>query len=658
MLIILILLLVYNLVIKKKNLIRINKFFGRDQNLSIRKLIQNINKKRVDKVWIDSNSKNIISIEKKNNQKIYITPSDKMINNKIINRMITNNINFGFYKLISCDIIKIIKKDLSYIYHKIIIPVVYIIFIIGIVNLSLNMFDNYEDFYSLYNRTINKKTLGNNIMLRNTNSSPNNSTTYNPSINTYSSSFANSKSYSNHNILIYPNVSLSQWVGSPEVFEECWEVISWINNHSAYKAMGAELPRGILLEGPPGVGKTLLAKAIATETNSTFLQTSGSEFVEVYVGVGASRVRNLFKLARTYRPSIIFIDEIDTIGKQRNLLGNSGSGGSGGSGGSDERDQTLNQLLKEMDGFEDNSEILVLAATNRKDILDKALLRPGRFDRIIHIGLPDKYSRTQILNFYLDNKKNYTDSKIDVSILVELTDGYSGAELKNLVNEATILAVRRGSEKITMMDLSNALEKSLVGLTKSIDTRDPETIKRIAIHEVGHGFITMYFSQYFDLQKITIKSTYSGAGGYTIFNEKSKYKNDGLYTYDILFKRLIISMGGKAAEFIWYGNDQVSLGATQDLKQSNELARKMVGLFGMGNELETFYNKDLEYNYPVNKYSEKTIELFDMETMKLVTLAYNKAKEILLENKEKCDKLIELLIENKTLTNNEFNQFM
>ena len=198
----------------------------------------------------------------------------------------------------------------------------------------------------------------------------------------------------------------------------------------------------------------------------------------------------------------------------------------------------------------------------------------------------------------------------------------------------------------------------MVGLVKSIDTRNPETLLRIATHEVGHGFIAIYFKDFFDLRKITIKSTYSGAGGYTIFNEKSQYKNDGLYTSDILFKRLIISMGGKAAEFIWYGSDQVSLGSTKDLKQSNELARKMVGLFGMGVELETFYNKDLESDFGASKYSEKTIELFDIEVMKLVTSAYTQAKKILSENKDKCDELIELLIDKKTLTNEEFKEKM
>jgi cell division protease FtsH len=372
--------------------------------------------------------------------------------------------------------------------------------------------------------------------------------------------------------------------------------------------------------------------------------------------MGAKRVRDLFSEARQKTPCIIFIDEIDTIGKKRS---NSNSF-SGGFSGNDEREQTLNQLLSELDGFNNNDGILILASTNRKDILDPALIRPGRFDRIINIPLPDLTSRKQIINLYLKNKK--TTPNIDVDLIAELTDGYSGAELKNLINEASILAVRQGLETIGINELSNAIEKSIVGLIKNTDTRVPETKLRVSIHEVGHSFLTMYYSKYFDLQKISIKSTYSGAGGYTLFTEKSKYKDGGLYTKDLLNKRLIINMGGKAAESIWFGDEHVSLGATQDLKQSNLLARKMIGLFGMGNTLETFYNDDIDNQINLvqnsNKFSEKTKETFDTESMNLVSDAYLKAKEILKKNKLICEKMSNLLLEKQVLNSNDLNEFV
>jgi cell division protease FtsH len=432
-----------------------------------------------------------------------------------------------------------------------------------------------------------------------------------------------------YNIL---NISLSNWVGSPEVFDECYEIISYQKNNSHYTRLGAVLPKGILLEGPPGVGKTYLAKAIASETKSSFFSVSGSEFIERYVGVGASRVRDLFKLARANSPSIIFIDEIDAIGGKRS---------GGGDGSYKEHDQTLNQLLTEMDGFKDNFQIMVLAATNRKDMLDPALLRPGRFDRHIHISLPDKYSREQILQLYLEEKKR-REKSINITTIAELTDGFSGADLKNLINEAAILTARRGGDKITSSDITSAMEKLVVGLERKNDDRSIEARYRIGIHEVGHGFLTIYFDKYFDLQKISIKSTYNGAGGYTLLSEKVEYSSAGLYTKDLLFKKIVILLGGKAAESIWYGGEQVSLGATQDLKQANQLARKMVELFGMGSDdLETFYNTQGIYG---SSHSEKIKELVDTEIISIVSKAYGKAKRILKQNKLVCDEIVEKLI--------------
>jgi cell division protease FtsH len=434
-------------------------------------------------------------------------------------------------------------------------------------------------------------------------------------------------------LFIKPNVSLSSWIGSPEVIEECKEIVSYLEKKDLYKEIGAEMPKGILLEGPPGTGKTLLAKAIATETNSTFISMSGSEFVELFVGMGAARVRELFETARENSPCIIFIDEIDAVARQR---------GAGINMANDEREQTLNQLLYEMDGFNNNTDIVVLAATNRKDVLDKAILRPGRFDRIIRIPVPDKSSRKQILSYYLNNMK--VEKEFDISAIAELTDGFSGAELKNLINEAAIISARNNYNVIQEKYIFDAFEKSIVGLIKNNATVAPLTRARVAIHESGHALLSLKFKEYFEFQKASIKPTYNGAGGYTIFNENPEIKEGGLYTKDILKKRLIIMMGGKAAESVIYGNDYVSLGANEDLRQANKLAQRMIGNFGMGNKLEVFFNEDI--NDEANpflgrslgaseKYSQYTKSIIDKEVLQLVNDAYVEAKELLLENKDK-----------------------
>jgi len=446
------------------------------------------------------------------------------------------------------------------------------------------------------------------------------------------------------------NVTLESWAGSPEVIEECKEVISYIDNKEKYKAIGAEMPKGILLEGPPGTGKTLLAKAIASETNSTFITMSGSEFVELFVGMGASRVRELFDNARANRPSIIFIDEIDAVGRQR---------GAGINMANDEREQTLNQLLYEMDGFNNNEDIVVIAATNRKDVLDQALLRPGRFDRIILVPVPDKDSRIKILDFYLKNKN--LEKPFDVSSIAELTDGFSGAQLKNLINEAAIISARNNYTTIQEKFVFNAFEKLVVGLIKTNATVAPTTKLRVAIHEAGHSLLALKFSEYFDFQKASVQPTYNGAGGYTIFTEKPEFK-DGLYTKDLLKKRLIISMGGKAAESIYYGNDFVSLGAIQDLKQANGLAKRMIGNFGMGDKLEVFFNEDIgDDSNPFlgrslamgNKYSEDTRVTMDRESLNLVNEAYFAAKNILESDRDKLIAFSELLQNNTVIYNKD-----
>jgi cell division protease FtsH len=450
---------------------------------------------------------------------------------------------------------------------------------------------------------------------------------------------------------VKPNVSLASWAGSPEVIEECKEVISYIEKKELFKEIGAEMPKGILLEGPPGTGKTLLAKAIATETNSTFISMSGSEFVELFVGMGASRVRDLFDSARENRPCIIFIDEIDAVGRQR---------GAGINMANDEREQTLNQLLYEMDGFNDNEDIVVLAATNRRDVLDQALLRPGRFDRIISVPVPDKFSREKILDFYIKDKK--TDKEFDIKAIAELTDGFSGAQLKNLINEAAILSARNNQTMIQEKYVFESFEKLIVGLIRNNADVQPATKERVAIHESGHALLSIIFNNYFDFQKASVQPTYNGAGGYTIFTEKPEIKEGGLYTKDILRKRLIVTLGGKAAESIYYGDDFVSLGANEDLRQANKLAQRMIGNFGMGDKLEVFFNDNVgDESNPFlgrslgvgDKYSQYTKYVMDKESLELVNSAYKDAKYILTQNYDKLIEFSELLVNNTVVMNSD-----
>lgn len=450
------------------------------------------------------------------------------------------------------------------------------------------------------------------------------------------------------------NISLASFAGSPEIFQECVEVVSYLKNSTIYNLAGAEIPRGILLEGPPGTGKTLLAKAIASEAEANFISIAASEFVEIFVGMGASKIRNLFNTARENKPCIIFIDEIDAVGRQR---------GAGINMANDEREQTLNQLLAEMDGFVDNKDVLVMAATNRRDVLDSALLRPGRFDRIINVPLPDVESRAKILKVHTKNKM--LDDSVNLSLVAELTGGFSGAQLKNLMNEAAILCARDGNVIITDKIILEALDKLIVGIVKKVDTRDDEAKRRVAIHETGHAILAAIYNNYFDLKKVSIQSTYNGAGGYTVFNEYRNVTESGLYTKDMLYKRLMIGMGGKAAENIFYGDDHVSVGAVQDLKQTNSLAQRMIGNYGMGLKMEVFYNDqvDNERNPFLGrslsmggKYSEHTKEIFDKESLNLVKSAYAEAKTVLAENRELMDILIQKLLENGVLTGEEVRQ--
>jgi cell division protease FtsH len=361
--------------------------------------------------------------------------------------------------------------------------------------------------------------------------------------------------------------------------------------------------------------------------------------------VGAQRIRQLFAEARKNRPCLIFIDEIDAIGRKR---------GQSSFMTNTEGEQTLNQLLTEMDGFNDNEDIIVIAATNRRDILDDALTRPGRFDRIIKIPLPDARSRRDILGVHLRNKQ--VDKEVDLDALVDLTGGYSGAELKNLVNEASIHAARNGQTILTKDNLLDALEKVAVGIVKKTDDRSNDVKRRVAIHEIGHALMALKFKEYFNLQKVSIQATYSGAGGYTIFTERSEISEGGMYTKDLLKKRLVVALGGKAAESVFYGDDFVSAGATQDLSQANQLAMNMIERFGMGTKLTTWYKG--EEGFGNNKYSESTRFKVDAEVAKLVEEAYKEAKEIVEVYREKMGFAIRELLDNVNLSGGEFSFLM
>jgi cell division protease FtsH len=576
-------------------------------------LVKKIEDHSVSKIYFSKNLNNVISTD---NDLYSVTTITPLITNDLVDISIKNDVDTVFFQVPPQNNIQILAGDILGFIESSFIPFLLLTFLISFI----------RSFF--IQNQMNMPFPGG--FMNNNNNAVN----------------------SDKEVLKNLNISLSSFAGSTEIFEECTEVVSYLKNSTLYEKAGAEIPKGILLEGPPGTGKTLLAKAIASEASANFISVSASEFVEVFVGVGALKIRNLFKNARNNLPCIIFIDEIDSVGRQR---------GAGINMGNDEREQTLNQLLAEMDGFVNNNGILVIAATNRKDVLDSALLRPGRFDRIITVPLPDRNSRKEIVLVHSKNK--VLDPSINLDLISELTSGFSGAQIKNLLNEAAIYAARDSRSIIYETDILSSLDKLVVGLVRKIDNRSKDSIRRVAIHEIGHALLCKIFNEYFDLKKVSIQSTYNGAGGYTLFNEYQNITDSGLYTKDLLKKRLIISLGGKAAEYLYYGEDFVSVGAVQDLKQANSIAQQMIGNYGMGHDLEVFYNENIDNaRNPFlgrtlgsgAKYSEKTKELLDKESLELVIEAYDKAKNILSEHREKMDILINKLIEKTILYGYDF----
>jgi cell division protease FtsH len=411
---------------------------------------------------------------------------------------------------------------------------------------------------------------------------------------------------------------------------EISELVDFLKNPARYQDAGAKVPKGCLLCGPPGSGKTLLAKAIAGEAGVPFISCSASQFIELFVGLGASRIRGLFETARKNAPCIIFIDEIDAIAKQR------GGAVTAGGGGNDEREQTLNQLLTEMDGFEDNTGVILIGATNREDVIDPALMRPGRFDRKIRVSLPDARGREMVLGVHARNKN--LDSKVSLKNLAQKTIGCSGAELMNIMNEAAIYAAREDSKVISNENINNAYEKVTIGLPKD-RIYDSETKKLVAYHEAGHALVGMLVKNFDKLEKITILPR-GGAGGFTQFLPKDENEL-GMFTREYLDNKLTVALGGRAAEELVFGSMKVTTGASGDLMSVTQVARAMVMKYGFSDKLGTW---NLENPSP------DVQSQIDDEVRVLVARAYAHALQLLSENRKRLDELALLLIENETLS--------
>ncbi|MFS8814622.1 ATP-dependent zinc metalloprotease FtsH [Synechococcus sp. R60.4] len=443
-------------------------------------------------------------------------------------------------------------------------------------------------------------------------------------------------------------VKFDDVAGIEEAKEELQEVVTFLKKPERFTAVGAKIPKGVLLVGPPGTGKTLLAKAIAGEAGVPFFSLSGSEFVEMFVGVGASRVRDLFKKAKENAPCIVFIDEIDAVGRQR---------GAGIGGGNDEREQTLNQLLTEMDGFEGNSGVIVIAATNRPDVLDAALLRPGRFDRQITVDRPSFKGRYEILRVHARNKK--LAEEVSLEAIARRTPGFAGADLANLLNEAAILAARRQHKAITNQDIDDAIDRITIGLTKP-PLLDGKSKRLIAYHECGHALLMTLLPHADPLNKVTIIPRSGGAGGFAQQLPNEEQIDSGMYSRAWLLDRVVVGFGGRAAEEIVFGYSEVTTGASNDLQQNTNLVRQMVTRFGMS-ELGP-----LMWDPPNNEiflgggwmnrveYSEDVAAKIDRQVRQILESCYQKAKQILLEHRALLDRLADTLVERETLDGDEF----
>ena len=434
---------------------------------------------------------------------------------------------------------------------------------------------------------------------------------------------------------------------------ELTEVVDFLKNPDRFTAVGAKIPKGVLLVGPPGTGKTLLAKAVAGEAGVPFFSISGSEFVEMFVGVGASRVRDLFEQAKKSAPCIVFIDEIDAVGRQR---------GAGLGGGNDEREQTLNQLLTEMDGFEGNAGVIIVAATNRPDVLDAALMRPGRFDRQVVVDRPDYAGRLQILGVHARGKTLAKD--VDLDKIARRTPGYTGADLANLLNEAAILAARRQLTEVAMDEVNDAIERVMAGPEKKDRVMSEKRKRLVAYHEAGHALVGALMPDYDPVQKISIIPR-GNAGGLTFFTPSEERMESGLYSRAYLQNQMAVALGGRVAEEIVYGEDEVTTGASNDLQQVARVARQMVTRFGMSDRLGPvalgrsqggmFLGRDIAAE---RDFSEDTAAAIDEEVSDLVAVAYKRATSVLVDNRSVLDELAEMLVEKETVDADDLQELL
>ncbi len=444
-------------------------------------------------------------------------------------------------------------------------------------------------------------------------------------------------------------VTFNDVAGIDQAKLELAEVVDFLKNSDRFTAVGAKIPKGVLLVGPPGTGKTLLARAVAGEAGVPFFSISGSEFVEMFVGVGASRVRDLFEQAKANAPCIVFIDEIDAVGRQR---------GAGLGGGNDEREQTLNQLLTEMDGFEGNTGIIIIAATNRPDVLDAALLRPGRFDRQVVVDRPDFAGRLEILAVHAKGKTLAQD--VDLEKIARRTPGFTGADLSNLLNEAAILAARRNLTEISMDEINDAIDRVLAGPEKKDRVMSEKRKTLVAYHEAGHALVGALMPEYDPVQKITIIPR-GRAGGLTWFLPSE----DRMQSRTYLRNQMAVALGGRVAEEIVFGESEVTTGASSDLQQVANIARQMVMRFGMSDELgpvalgrssgNMFLGREIATE---RDFSEETAALIDKEVNRLVSEAYTRAKTLLMQNRPILDRIAQMLIEKETVDAEELEEII
>ena len=442
-------------------------------------------------------------------------------------------------------------------------------------------------------------------------------------------------------------VTFDDVAGADEEKEELQEIVDFLKNPEKFTEIGARIPHGLLLVGPPGTGKTLLARAVAGEAGVQFLSISGSDFVEMYVGVGAGRVRDLFEQARKIAPAIVFIDEIDAVGRKR---------GSGLGGGHDEKDQTLNQLLVEMDGFTRSEGVIVLAATNRPDILDPALLRPGRFDRQIHVGRPDVKGREEILKVHAKDKK--LDASVNLKTVARSTAGFTGADLSNLLNEAAILAARADRPVLTMEDMNEALMKITAGPAKKSRVQTRKDLKETAVHEAGHAVAMYNLPTHDPVRQITIVPRGQSLGA-TWYLPKDDSSN---LTRNEMYEQIVSLLGGRVAEALFLGD--ISVGASNDIDRATKLAKDMVARYGMCEKLGTVSYLDggevfIGRDYQTTKsYSEKVAGTIDDEVRALIDKAYDHCKQILTDNSDKLHEVVDFLLEKETMTGEQFEAIM